>query len=509
MADIFISYAREDKAFVMRLSKSLQEHDRMTWVDWEGISPSAEWMKEIKAAIESADTFVFVVSPSSINSAICRKELEHAVDHHKRLVPVVWQDTEAKEVPEALVKFHWIFFRLQDDFTNALNLLMKALDTDLEWTRTHTRLLVRAKEWEAHGNDDSFLLRGIDLQHAITWLTQADSVEHPTPTALHLDYIEKSKIYEANEVQRWKELYETAEARRQEAETQRLLAERQKQMALANSLLSRAQFLRVKKGASLEHCALLALESLFRNPSGPAFVVLVESLARLPKGTKQIFSDKIAIKRARFVPNSHTLVSFPHRSHAPLIWNADTGKHLNPSTEETRPSKGSERLDGLLEAMGDWEQNSGQQELPSPEVLLERMGKFWMEKVVPKEAERSAAETVDTFFHFPSRGDIIFDPSVRFVATNQCGADNELQIFDLETGDTVGTVVHGSAIQSFAFNPDGETLISTSEYEGVKLSRIIGGHQVENRPSESEENTLSCTQKVETTGPPLGYLCQL
>ena len=34
MADVFISYAREDKVFVRRLFEALEAHDRDAWVDW-------------------------------------------------------------------------------------------------------------------------------------------------------------------------------------------------------------------------------------------------------------------------------------------------------------------------------------------------------------------------------------------------------------------------------------------------------------------------------------------
>ena len=48
--------------------------------------------------------------------------------------------------------------------------LVKALDTDLEWERQHSRLTVRAREWKRSGHDRSFLLRGSDLKAAEGWL---------------------------------------------------------------------------------------------------------------------------------------------------------------------------------------------------------------------------------------------------------------------------------------------------------------------------------------------------
>jgi TIR domain len=41
MADVFISYAREDQNVVRKLQEALEEHKRKTWVDWKDIPDSA------------------------------------------------------------------------------------------------------------------------------------------------------------------------------------------------------------------------------------------------------------------------------------------------------------------------------------------------------------------------------------------------------------------------------------------------------------------------------------
>ena len=108
MTDVFISYAREDKAFVTRLFDALVAQDRDVWVDWEGIPPTAEWLAEIYSAIEAADSFVFVISPDSIVSEFCNLEIAHAVKHNKRLVPIVCRDVDAETVPKPLAALNTI-----------------------------------------------------------------------------------------------------------------------------------------------------------------------------------------------------------------------------------------------------------------------------------------------------------------------------------------------------------------------------------------------------------------
>jgi hypothetical protein len=44
-------------------------------VDFEGIPPSAEWMNEIHAAIEAAETVIFIITPQSAASKVCTEEL--------------------------------------------------------------------------------------------------------------------------------------------------------------------------------------------------------------------------------------------------------------------------------------------------------------------------------------------------------------------------------------------------------------------------------------------------
>ena len=169
MADVFISYSRKDRDFVRDLHEALAERQRDTWVDWEDIPLTAEWLAEIFAGIEGADAFVFVISPDSAESEVCRQELAHAVEHNKRLITVVRRDVKAEAVPPPLGSYNRIFFREGDDFDEAFRSLVKAIDMDLDWVRAHTRLLTRAIEWDGRKRDASFVLRGSDLHAAEEW----------------------------------------------------------------------------------------------------------------------------------------------------------------------------------------------------------------------------------------------------------------------------------------------------------------------------------------------------
>jgi len=107
VADVFISYAREDRACVKRLFDALEADGRDAWVDWEDIPPTADWLEEVYAAIEAADTFVFVISLDSVTSEVCNLEIAHAIKHNKRLVPIIRREVDEAGAFRALTGCNW------------------------------------------------------------------------------------------------------------------------------------------------------------------------------------------------------------------------------------------------------------------------------------------------------------------------------------------------------------------------------------------------------------------
>lgn len=197
MSEVFISYSRKDKVFVQKLNDSLDAIGRDAWVDWEGIPVTAEWWQEIQKGIEEANTFIFVLSPNSIQSKVCRDEVEYAVSLNKRLIPVVSDSGfDSAAVHPSLAKINYQFFREEDVFEKSFLSLVKALDTDLDHVRMHTRILQRALEWEKQNRTSDFLLRGTDYENAQNWqgncLAQKKS---PPPTDTIMDYIATSKTH--------------------------------------------------------------------------------------------------------------------------------------------------------------------------------------------------------------------------------------------------------------------------------------------------------------------------
>ena len=140
MSDVFISYSRKDIAFARLLHQALNENELETWIDWQDIPPSADWLAEVYEAIEQTDTFIFIISPTSVNSEICSMEIAHASKHNKRLIPIVINDIDPQSVPSQLAALNWIFFREEDlDFRLAIQDLITAIQVDRAWAKEHTR----------------------------------------------------------------------------------------------------------------------------------------------------------------------------------------------------------------------------------------------------------------------------------------------------------------------------------------------------------------------------------
>lgn len=199
-AELFVSYSRANKGFVRRLNDRLSDHQREAWVDWEGIAPTAEWMAEIMLAIDQANSFLFVITEASLASEICGKELDHAVSHGKRLIPILHEDIAPDMLPPSLAGVQWIPMRPTDDFDAGVAQLIEAIDTDLEHVKTHTRFLLKAIEWE-DGAEAGRLLRGLDLERAEQWLV-ASAEKEPKPTALHSRHVIASRTASSRQQRR-------------------------------------------------------------------------------------------------------------------------------------------------------------------------------------------------------------------------------------------------------------------------------------------------------------------
>ena len=240
----FVSYAREDQPFVRRLHEALERRSRDTWVDWEGIYPTEEWMAKIRSAIDGSPAFVFVLSPDSIASGVCGEEIDHAVRQNKRIIPIVAREVNAAQVHPAVAKLNWLSFPAAGEFDAQVDALIAAMDMDLGWLRDHTRLLVRAEEWQRRDRDASRLLRGADLRDAERWLLAADTAAKRVPTPLQTQFLVASRQAETRRRNVQRTIATAAlvvlSALSIYSWIQKTIAERQRNLAISRQLAARA-----------------------------------------------------------------------------------------------------------------------------------------------------------------------------------------------------------------------------------------------------------------------------
>lgn len=107
MAHYFLSYARTDAEFALRLANDLRAGGVDLWIDQRDIQPSQQWDRAIEAALRDCDGVVVVLSPRSVASDNVLDEVGFAIDHDKDVIPVLFEQCE---VPIRITRLQRIDF---------------------------------------------------------------------------------------------------------------------------------------------------------------------------------------------------------------------------------------------------------------------------------------------------------------------------------------------------------------------------------------------------------------
>jgi WD40 repeat protein len=453
VTDVFISYSRKDKPFVQKLYETLKANGREVWIDWGNIPLTADWRREIREGIERAGDVVFVLSPDFLASRECSVELEWAVELNKRLVPLVYRNVEPAQVPPALASLNWVFFRAEDDFEQSVQTLSEILDTDLDWVKAHTRLLVRAIEWDHNARNDSFLLRGKDLDEAERRLAQRG--QKPEPTPLQGEYIFTSR---RNALRRQRRILgavtlamlvsivlaivaytQFLEARRQTA-----LALQYAQRALSRQLAAQSV---AYANDELDLALLLNLEAMrvADTIANNEAVKVLATLKASPYLTRFLHGHTDLVKQIAFSPDGRLMASVGRDSRV-LLWEVAEGRPFGqPLTgHNTWVYAVAFSPDGQTLASGGidgtillWEVASGRQLGP------------------PLTGHKDEISS------------LVFSPDGKTLASG--GRDQTIFLWDVSTLSGTGATSppppalltgHDANIIQLAFSPDGKTLIS-------------------------------------------------
>lgn len=122
---VFVSYAREDQDFVLRLVASLRDKRVPVWFDQWDIQPGQDWDQAIDHALHASAKVLIVLSPAMLASKQVRGELQVAIDEDKPVVPVLYQ---ACQIPRPLRTIQYVDFTAQGvDDPAALGRVLNAL----------------------------------------------------------------------------------------------------------------------------------------------------------------------------------------------------------------------------------------------------------------------------------------------------------------------------------------------------------------------------------------------
>jgi TIR domain-containing protein/uncharacterized protein DUF1566 len=123
MPALFFSYSRDDAEFVLRLADDLRAAGVDLWLDQQDIAPGERWDRAVEEALKSSGCLLVVLSPVSAASQNVLDEISYALDHGKRIVPVLYKDCD---VPFRLRRLQYIDFR--SSYDKSLAQLVKTID---------------------------------------------------------------------------------------------------------------------------------------------------------------------------------------------------------------------------------------------------------------------------------------------------------------------------------------------------------------------------------------------
>jgi hypothetical protein len=103
----FISYARADSVFALRLASDLKAAGAAVWLDQLDIRPGQPWDDAVEAALRTTPQMLILLSPPSVASDNVRDEIAYALEQGKPIVPIL---IEACNIPLRLQRKQRIDF---------------------------------------------------------------------------------------------------------------------------------------------------------------------------------------------------------------------------------------------------------------------------------------------------------------------------------------------------------------------------------------------------------------
>jgi WD40 repeat protein/tetratricopeptide (TPR) repeat protein len=491
--EVFLSYSRKDSDFARHLNTQLQEAGKTTWFDQESISTGVDFEKEIFKGIDSADNFVFVLSPDAVQSEYCEREVSYAADNRKRFISVLHRDTEPATMPTALQKINWIDFQTTP-FENSFPELIQAIELDREHAHQHTVLQQRASDWAENNRSPDFLLNLTACTNAENWQeTALTENKQPAPTELQRNFIVDSRkaikkanrrrnillssaivgmmmalilaffaVVQMKDAKQARTKAEKSEQKAKEAEADAIVQKNEalKTQSLFLTDLSRQQ---TEKGHTVEGM-LLALEALPKTFPVHDRPYVAEAEDQLHKAvvahtTTTSYAEHLvlegddSVSQVAFSPDGKTLVAATTGTHVQLF-NATSGQRLQTLIGHTSDvNHVAFSPDGSLLVTASSDNTARLWQVPSGKLV------------------QTLAEHQGYVTH------AAFSPDGSLLVT--ASYDNTARLWQVPSGKPVKTLAgHYGNVNHAAFSPDGSLLVTASNDGTARLWQVPSGKPV-------------------------------
>jgi WD40 repeat protein len=439
---VFISYARAEMAFTDRLAAALEGHGFEVLIDRRSLPTLEDWRRELLVLIRKADTVVFIVSPRSIASPVCRWEVEQMATLNKRLAPVVLERVDDDKIPTDITRINYLFFDPPNDFETQVAALTRALTTDVAWWHEHTRLVDLAGRWDRDGRPEGQLLRRGAINTAQSWAgRRPDNAQIPE---VLFEFLEASLRKEDDDRE---ELHKREQ--RISERTQRTIAELAQRAHEAGRITSAMRLSLVGEPSDEERLRGIIPEPIRRAQLAAAAQAALNVACFADHGSAQFSSDG-----ARLVTTS--------ADETARIWDSGSGKELARFAHSGRLRHATFSADGTRVAT----------------ASEDKTARVW-NIATGTELCRLVHDQVVT--------SCCFNPDGSRVAT--ASADRTARLWDIDSGTELMRWPHSAWVETIRFTAGGLRVVTTSK-DGLRLWSVDSGIELWHRSlSVSPEGT--------------------
>ena len=103
--DVFLSYSAKDRDWVSQFAVALEKAGVHPWFDVSQLRLGELWREKMEEALRDSRTLVVILTPNSVDNPWMFFEVGAAVADKKRIIPILTQNLDFKNVPPLLLQF--------------------------------------------------------------------------------------------------------------------------------------------------------------------------------------------------------------------------------------------------------------------------------------------------------------------------------------------------------------------------------------------------------------------